>query len=318
MMRMKKMSLVLLLLILTLACKKENPAEDIGNNENRYKSFVFSDVDVATNVVYGNSTTQGGVNADLLMDIYTPQNDNASNRPLIILAHGGGFFGGEKESMADLATFFAKSGYVAASLKYRLVDVEPTPEIMKKGVIDAVQDMRAAIRFFRKDLANANDYRISSNNIFVGGYSAGGFMGLHTAYLNDESEITELGGEDLLNYVNANGGLEGNSGNPGFSSEVRGAISLAGALALANFIDAGEPLVYSFHGTADSVVPYNSGDADGSGVITEGPSIYHPVAESLGITNKLYTVEGGEHDVFWSTEGAYEDLRQFIFSNLVQ
>ena len=315
---LKKMTWLAMFLILTAACKKEDAPTNPTTDDGRYQNLVFNNVDNQSNVVYGNSTTQGGVNEDLLMDIYTPQGDVATNRPLIILAHGGGFFVGEKESMSDLATFFARSGYVAVSLKYRLVDVEPSPAIMKKGVIDAVHDMRAAIRFFRKDLATNNNYKIDDNNIFVGGYSAGGFMGLHTAYLNSMAEINEIGGEELSNYVTASGGLEGNSGNAGYSSSVKGAISLAGALVYANLINAGEPVLYSFHGTSDSVVPYTSGDADGSGVITEGPSLYHPVAEALGIKNRLYSVDGGEHDVFWSTEGAYEDLRQFIYSNLDQ
>lgn len=312
-----KLALISFLLVGAVACKKE---ENQGNNQQtgntRYNSEVFTNVDVASDVVYGSSTTQGGVTENLVMDIYTPSGDVEANRPLIILAHGGGFQGGDKSSMADLATFFAKSGYVAVSLKYRIVDIQPTPDVMKRAVIDAVQDMRAAVRFFRKDLATTNTYRINPNNIFVGGYSAGAFMGLHTAYLNSDAELVEMGGQALLDYTNASGGHEGNSGNPGHSSAVRGAISIAGALGKASFINAGEPILYSIHGTADQVVPYYSGDSDGSGVITEGPGIYHPVADAAGITNKLYTHQNGTHDVLWQVSNSYQDIRGFVFTNL--
>lgn len=311
--RIRSIVIVSIIIIAAIGCKKENlsPVTDDSLN-----STVYSTVTTTTNVTYGSAITQGGVTMNLHMDIYQPQGDNSSNRPLIILAHGGGFLVGDKESMADLATFFAKSGYVVASLQYRLVDVEESPEVMIKGVIDAMHDMRAAVRFFRKDLATSNAYRIDQSNIFVGGYSAGAFMGLHTAYLTSDQELLELGGQPLLDYVNAQGGFDGNSGNPGYSSSVKGSISLAGALGKASFIDPGEPILYSFHGTADQVVPYYSGNSDGTGVITEGPGIYHPVADAAGITNRLYTVNNGAHDVFWDTEGSYEDLRAFISANL--
>lgn len=305
------------ILSLTYSCKKEvDPNNNSGGGS--YNSQAFDNVNVESNVVYGSSTTQGGVTENLIMDVYTPQGDNSSNRPLVILAHGGGFQGGDKEAMTDLATFFAKSGYVAVSLKYRIVDIPTTPFVMKKAVIDATHDMRAAVRFFRKDAQTTNNYRINPANIFAGGYSAGAFMGLHTAYMNSESEVMEIGGQALLDYVNSNGGLEGNSGNAGYSSSITGSISLAGALAKASFINAGEPVLYSMHGTADQVVPYMTGDSDGSGVITEGPGVYHPIADAHGITNRLYTVQNGEHDCFWSTSGSYEDLRAFIAANLVQ
>jgi len=278
----------------------------------------FFEVELEANVIYGSATTQGGVTEDLVMDIYSPRNNNSTERPLLILAHGGGFLGGDKISMSDLATYFASSGYVVASLKYRLVDVEETPDVMRRGVIDAMHDMRASIRFFRKDLSSSNVYRIDDENIFAGGYSAGAFMGLHAAYVGTEIEIQEIGGQNLLSYVNANGGLEGNSGNPGYSSRFRGVISLSGALSHANLIDSGEPILFSFHGTADSIVPYLNGESDGSGVATDGPGIYHPVAEAAAITNLLITIQNGEHDVFWTSKGAYKNLHDFINANLAE
>ena len=310
-----KRHLIFALLLLTVACEKE---EILSSESPPDNTELFTNIDFFGDVIYGSSTTQSGITEDLLMDIYTPSGDNSNERPLIILAHGGGFLGGEKESMLELATYLGRRGFVVASLKYRLVDVEETPDVMIRGVIDAMLDMRASVRFFRKDLATNNTFRIDPDNIFVGGYSAGAFMSLHTAYVNSMNEIREIGGQSLVDYVTNAGGLEGNSGNSGYSSSVAGALSLSGALAKADLIDAGEPILFSYHGTADSVVPYLTGESDGSGVTTDGPGVYHTEADRVGIVNQLITIQGGEHDAFWTTNGSEEELVSFIKENLIE
>ncbi|MEM7038382.1 MAG: alpha/beta hydrolase, partial [Bacteroidota bacterium] len=247
------------------------------------------------------------------LDVYTPEGDSEGTRPLVILAHGGGFTGGDRLGMESLADYLARSGYVVASISYRLIDVEPTPEIMLQGVWDAVLDMKAAVRFFRADASNGNGYGIDANKIFVGGYSAGAFMALHLAYMNAEAEFEAAGGTNFVQYVADNGGIEGNSGSPGVSSEVRGVINLAGALKFADFVDAGEAPLVSAHGTADDVVPIGEGDADNSGVITQGSGLIHPVATQVGVENELISVEDGGHDVLGECDECPSQIRSFIF-----
>lgn len=46
--------------------------------------------------------------------------DTLTNRPFILLIHGGGFVGGDKSSWEDECKEFAKRGYVTASINYRL------------------------------------------------------------------------------------------------------------------------------------------------------------------------------------------------------
>ena len=73
---------------------------------NRYETEIFNDISVET-VTYSDTF-------NLQMDIYTPNPDidMCTNRPLIILAHGGSFIGGSKSNptMVDLCETFAKSG----------------------------------------------------------------------------------------------------------------------------------------------------------------------------------------------------------------
>lgn len=302
--------------LLFTACKKEEifPDEPIGTE--RYNERVFNTSSISSGIAYGSSVTQSGNTQTLMLDVYEPDGDDAQMRPLIVLAHGGGFTGGDKEEFEDLADFLAKSGYVVASINYRLLDVENSPERITQAVLDAVFDMKAAVRFFKADAAGANAYRIDPDQVFVGGYSAGAFMGLHYGYLNSEEEVTTMGGSALLSHFQSEGGIEGSSGNPGVSSAVKGVINFSGALFLADFVDAGEPALFSVHGTDDEVVPYLAGESDGSGVSTEGSGLIHPVAESAGIVNQLITINSGDHGAFQSCETCHQDLRSFLFTQV--
>ena len=77
--------------------------------------------------------------------------------------------------------------------------------------------MKAAVRYFYKDAQEDTRFRVDTQFIFIGGYSAGAITSLHYGYANTSSDISEIGGEYLFNYVANNGGLEGLSGNSGYS-----------------------------------------------------------------------------------------------------
>ena len=74
------------------------------------------------------------------MDIYTPNNDNLGKRPLIVYVHGGAFYAGDKASQdcIDFCTAFAKKGYVAVSVNYRLANAFLFPQCT--SVLDVVFD----------------------------------------------------------------------------------------------------------------------------------------------------------------------------------
>jgi para-nitrobenzyl esterase len=220
----------------------------------RYKDQIFSAVTKTANVTFStaNSTT-------LKLDVYEPTGDTAAMRPLIVLAHGGSFYGGDKNtdgSVVALCNNFAKRGYVTASINYRLGDAISMyldSAYAVETVLKALSDGKSAIRFFRKDAATTNTYRINPDIIFVGGNSAGAVLYMHSIYVDSLGELTPF----LQTIINNNGGFEGNSGNDGYSSEALALINLAGGINVPEFVGPGNKPSVNFQGTVDNTVPYS-------------------------------------------------------------
>ena len=114
-----------------------------SDNVERYNATIFEEITINQNVKYGRSTTQRGIEEDLFMDVYYPKNDTLSNRPLIIFAHGGYFLFGDKSGFAEECQFLAESGYVVASINYRLIDIDETEDWNKAELIFKMMKLRS-------------------------------------------------------------------------------------------------------------------------------------------------------------------------------
>ncbi len=262
----------------------------------RYLTDLFPTVTVST-VTY--STPH-----NLQMDIYQPDGDTYAARPLIILAHGGSFIGGSKTddtTVEELCNRFAKRGYVTASINYRLGTlfnlVSPDSTVPMGIVVKAISDGKAAVRYFMKDAATTNTYKIDTNNIFVGGNSAGAVLYMHVVYLSNLAECPPA----IADVMNVNGGFEGNSGNDGYTTKTKAAINLAGALNSASFIGASDKPSVNVQGTADNTVPYNCDNPlNGTVNVTLcGLGQLEPAYTANGVYHmtKIYT---GDGHVPWS------------------
>jgi predicted esterase len=218
----------------------------------RYQSEIFSGYHLQSNIQYGQAITAEGATIKLMLDVYTGVNDTTQNRPLVMFIHGGGFQNGDKVSNYGkrVCSGLAKRGYVVASINYRLspglLIIDSTKYF--EALYRAIQDGKAAVRFFRK---HALTYGVDTTQIFVIGSSAGAKVALHMAYL-DQIEVPSFINTTKL------GTLEGSSGNPGYSSNVKGVINCWGAIWDLKWIQPKDAPVYCVHGIYDIIVPYDS------------------------------------------------------------
>jgi len=197
-----------------------------------------------------------------------------------------------------------------------------------KVIYSAMTDAKAAVRFFRKNVAeNGNTYGIDETQIWMGGNSAGACLGPHMSYITTLDEF--ISGIDLsgqayaTNLANANGGIEGNSGNEGYSSSVSGIINLAGAIHTINWLDPTDttPIV-SCHGTEDETVPDECGTILNSptNLTACGSMAMHPILSDYGVTNDLLIYDGDGH-VPWDTSPTdrsemIDFVTSFVYQNI--
>ena len=272
--------------------------------DGRYENEIFDEVSKAI-VEYTDVYAWSALDSGLDMDIYQPVGDTATNRPLLIFAHGGVYIEGDKNSntIVTLCEAFAKRGYVTASIRYRLTNLQSllsanSYNIFSQTVVNSISDMKSAIRYFRKDVKNNNNsFGINTNQIFVGGYSAGAVTAAHLSVI-DEGEVPE----EFQSFFEKSGGIEGNSGNPGYSSEVSGAILLAGAINTINFLDDNDPPIVSVHSTDDNTIDYEcASPLSNLGIslldlpVLCGSGKIHDELDNIGVLNDLYTFSFGGH-----------------------
>jgi dienelactone hydrolase len=207
----------------------------------RYRDEVFSAVNATTDITYGQAPDLQGNPVDLKLDLYQPAGDTVAKRPAYIWVHGGGFSHGDKSSGAGVASFFARLGYVAVSINYRLLaplgcagHLDPSAEC-RAAAIEAQHDAQAAVRWLRR---NAAAYRIDPDRIAMAGGSAGAITSLLVGWRPEDP---------------------GSSGNPGFSSAIRAAVSVSGGVPQdeEGVITAGDAPALFIHGMEDRAVFYS-------------------------------------------------------------
>lgn len=308
---MRYITLIILLAFVSLDFAAQTNS---GCDGSRYRYRVFNDFTVDYDVQYGSNITASGSNIALVMDIYRPLGDVNPNRPVVVAAHGGFFLAGSNDGtdIVPICQDLARMGYVVASISYRLgidnfFDLATS---LQEAAMRGVQDAKAAIRFFRKTHAvEGNPWGIDPTRIVLGGSSAGGFIALHAAYIDNLGEIPP---SVDLTANGLNGGLEGVSGSPGYSSTPLSIFSFSGAIGDANWIAAGDIPVVSTHGTADGTVPFGTGYVSllGLSVIqVDGSETIHNRADLLGIDNCFHVFPGADHTPHDGSYAYYDTTR---------
>lgn len=178
-----------------------------------------------------------------------PQN-TCTKRPLIILLHGGGFSAGTPSLMDSVATHFARLGYLTASIQYRLgfkgssiTCPMDTTELIRAWY-RAVQDAKSAVRWFKE---RNETFKIDTNLVFAGGWSAGGCTLSGLTWMNDESEKPIQAGylnDTIINNVLYTRpdleSVQGIANLNGFSATVKGIFSFSSSFMFPDHLDADE------------------------------------------------------------------------------
>lgn len=118
----------------------------------------------------------GGVK--VLLDIAVPPGPGPF--PLIVCAHDGGWFGGDKNEYLSTLRTFAARGYAVATVGYRL-----SPRFRFPA---QVQDVRSAVRFLR---LHAKSYRIDGDHVGAMGDSSGGQLALMLGLMDGRDEMDQ-------------------------------------------------------------------------------------------------------------------------------
>ena len=291
----------------------------------RYQDEIFNSISV--NTVYYSDVY---FDNNHKMDIYTADNDTLTERPVVIYLFGGAFITGSKNNTdcVDFCNYFAKRGYVAIAANYRLSN---TPILFSldqqqqySTVLKAMADLKSLIRYIKKDHVQSNILKIDTNSIYAGGYSAGAVTAIHSAYVDDITDLplSPVNVQSIAN--NIGGSLEGDAGNLGYSSNFSGVFSYAGGINNLNWIDTTDEPIYAVHGTNDNVVNFNCGPA--FNLITAldlcGLGDMSSVLSSNGIIFDEMVLSGVDH--YWPSNGignsnfssALENTKNFLYDLL--
>ena len=260
-------------------------------------------------ILYGSNYDNKNQLTQLLMDVYEPADDTAQFRPIIFFIHGGSFVGGSRtdQSIDKTAEYFSRKGYVTANIEYRVEQTNIISPFLNFGDVynwyraigRVTQDIKAAIRYIKKDVAtNNNQYKVDTTKIFIYGSSAGAIGSLHALFLDDTTEMSTL---FKIAYKDL-GGLDGNSGSPGYTMKgVKAVISCSGALENVNYLNNNSDIAYlGFHNNPDLTVPFDVGCFVTVACFLGnyyGANRIYPKARSLGMNAEFYPINKLGHPV---------------------
>ncbi len=152
-----------------------------------------ANLDIREDVEYGKCAGE-----TLILDIARPK-ESSEKLPAILLIHGGGWQAGNKKMLRPMIQDFARHGYVAMTVGYRLAPKHRTPA--------QIEDCKCAVRWVR---AHAEEFGIDPNRIGAMGMSAGAHLSM------------------LLGVMDSSDGQEGEGGWGDQSSKVQCVVSYFG------------------------------------------------------------------------------------------
>lgn len=310
---MKKSKLTLLFLLLIFGTSSgfaQTYPYCISGRFAENELFTSFAIESDTNVIYGNNLGYFSGVDTLKMDIIRvkSQLDNLSKRPLVVLIHGGDFSSGSKLDMKTYAEQFARKGYVAATIDYRLgwdnagvLNCNGNMATYRFAMYRAVQDVNASLRFLT---SNASSYGIDTSYIFLVGQDAGAITALNAGFL-DQNEADILFPSAFADM----GSLFSATNQINASYSIKGIFNWCGAVMDTSIIDANEQIpILSLHGLKDSIYGVDTGTYRFCyNPLNQYPLFYGPKQiqkrmNHLGICSEANYDANGEHCLFPTLE----------------
>ncbi len=235
---------------------------------------------------------------ETVLDILQPGTASMTERPGVIVIHGGGWVGGEKERMVQNHCIpYLEKGFVVCNVEYRLAKAAPAPA--------AVNDVLEAAKWFRE---NAKEYNVDKKRIVVTGTSAGGHLALMVGLagggrLGPRTDIAAVvnwyGITDVAELL---GGERRRDWAVTWMPEQEDRLQLARLVSPIAYLHGSAPPVLTIHGDTDDVVPY-----------AQGVKLTRSLRDE-GADAELISVRDGGHGGFG--EGRMKELYESIFKFL--
>lgn len=228
----------------------------------------------------------------LTLDASVPEGDGPF--PTVIIVHGGGWRGGDKQFVGVKPLFdpLSKAGFAWFSINYRLAPKHHFPA--------PVEDVESAIRWVKE---HAAEYKVDKQRIALTGESAG-------AHLVAMAAVRAKPDTQVAAVVPFYGpfDLEELARSKSTERAAQAVLSLVGATQLndeayrrlreaspINFVRRELPPFLLIHGTADKVVPYE-----------QSVELCDKI-KSVGGTCELFPVEGADHGIGgWEKQPAFQ------------
>lgn len=265
--------------------------------QERYLEPIFDGFTKETVVYSTNISVITGepVPVQLEMDIYQPEGDDVTDRPLFLYFHTGNFLpnplngstGGTRTDsvLMEMVSRLTSKGYVVAVPDYRkgwnpLGDLDTRISTLINAAYRGIQDARTAVRFFRKDVVDhGNNYGVHPDRIAYIGQGTGGYISFGAATLDNYVDILipkffgpDITGDgnpdpyviqpihgDPFGTLNAAASLANlvtyDDGTP-ISSDVSLTVNMGGALGDTSWVSENNPPMISFHVPTDPFAPY--------------------------------------------------------------
>ena len=221
----------------------------------------------------------------LHLNIFEPEGFQSTDcRVCFLTIHGGGWTGLEPRRQYPFAAHFAKLGMVGIAVEYRLVKPDSGTT-----VFDCVKDSRSALRYVR---AHAKELGIDPDKIFANGGSAGGHLAAATALLDGVDET----GEDTSVSCKPNAMVLFfpviDTSPKGYGAAKIG--PRWQELSPLHHVKKGTPPTIIFHGTGDTVTPY------------DGAQAFHDAMLKAGNRCEIVPTEGAAHGYLMRKREPYE------------